>query len=92
MTRKYVKFGAGWNKQVQKDGTEFISVSTKSKGQEVFVDKNSKTGSQTQTRLFLQIGDNDPVVLDGFSVFPSGADTEKYPTAPQYTITASFED
>jgi hypothetical protein len=92
MAKRYVSFGSAWKKTANNDGTEFVSVSVKSKGQDGFVNKNAKTGTQTKTKIWLQIGEADPVLLEGFTIFPSGADKDRYPTAPDYSVTASFED
>lgn len=92
MAKKYVKFGSAWLKQTQKDGKEFISVSAKSKGEDSYVNKDFKTGKVSKTKLWLQMDDGEPVQIEGFSVFPTNIDHDKYPSAPNFEVTASFED
>ena len=89
---KYVKFGVAWMKQTKKDGREFISVSTKSKDSDAYVNKDFKTGKISKTKLFLQVDDAEPVQVESFSVFPTNVDTSKYPSAPNFEVTLTVEE
>lgn len=91
MSKKYVKFGAAWLKQTNKDGTEFISVATKTKGEDSYINKD-RAGNKVKTKLWLQVEGNEPIQIEGFSVFPSNVDKTKYPTAPDFEVTCSFEE
>lgn len=93
MSKKYVRFGAGWRRETKDNGTEFTTVSTVSKDEDAYMDYNPKTKQKTKVKMWLQIeGENEPRQVTNFTIFPNEIDHEKYPSAPNFNVTAVFEE
>ena len=89
---RFVKVGSAWCKVSKQNNKEFLSCSVKSKDTEYFLDKNPKTGNQTKTKLYLQINEDEPVLVSSLSVFPNEVDKDKFPNAPDFSLLVALED
>lgn len=95
MSKKFINFGSGWNKL--DDSGDFKHISVATEHTKNLKQNKTASGSLQGYKLFVAAVDStgelleQPLEVKSFFLKPSGADRQKFPTAPEYQATLIVE-